>query len=365
MLSKKIFYRELVSNAIKIFIVLVIILPVTELFKLLDQAASGNLPTSTLLTLMIYGTIASFPMVLTIACFLTIVITINRYCKDQEFAIWLSVGVSPFYWLRLTILFAIPMTIICAICTMYITPWATAKSQEYAEYLSKQQANIIISPGIFKESKNNNNEVFYIENYSLTNGYAQKIFAQYVNQGAIYNLSAQSGNVYNNDGIISLVLKNGHRYQLNPANSSQTMTVLGFDTFKASIHQNYTPLDPSRINIPTSTVNQLMKDPTTHAKAELSWRIAVAIMMFGMSIFAVPISIQVGRVQSSLVFLLPPLIYAGYENLILTLNGYINDGRITHIWVVQLTHLVIIGLALALTYLKTLPKGYLWSKNKS
>ena len=50
MLIKKFFYRELVSNASKIFIVLLFILPLTELFKLLEQAASGNISTITFAT---------------------------------------------------------------------------------------------------------------------------------------------------------------------------------------------------------------------------------------------------------------------------------------------------------------------------
>jgi len=214
MLIKKLFYRELVSNATKIFIVLVSILPVTELFKLLNQAASGSIPTVTLVTLMIYGTIASFPMILTIACFLTVVITINRYCKDQEFAIWLSSGISPFYWLKLVALFIMPMTIICAFCTMYVTPWATSKSQEYANFLSKQQTSILISPGVFKEN-DDGNQVFYIEKYSLAPSFAQNVFIQYNEAGgAPYNITAKSGKIENKDGIISVILRNGHRYEL-------------------------------------------------------------------------------------------------------------------------------------------------------
>lgn len=46
MLLKNVFYKELVANAARILTVLVIILPITELFKLLDQAASGHIPQS-------------------------------------------------------------------------------------------------------------------------------------------------------------------------------------------------------------------------------------------------------------------------------------------------------------------------------
>ena len=362
MLVKKLFYRELVSNAVKIFIVLVSILPVTELFKLLNQAASGNIPASTLLTLMIYGTIASFPMILTIACFLTVVITLNRYCKDHEFAIWLSSGLSAFYWLKQVALFITPMTIICAICTMYVTPWATAKSQEYAHFLSKQQTSLIVSPGVFKEN-DTGRQVFYIEKYSLADNFAQNIFIQYnENSGVPYNVTAKSGTVENKNGIASIVLQGGHRYEL--ASSGDTSLILNFNEFRASIKQDYKPIDKTQVNIATSTVPQLIQHNNNNAKAELSWRISIAVMMFIMAVIAVPISIQIGRVQNSLIFILPPIIYGAYENFILTLNGYINDGKIPSIGYIFIVHIFVLMIAIGLTYLKTLPKGYLWSKNK-
>ncbi|MDQ5921870.1 MAG: lipopolysaccharide export system permease protein [Pseudomonadota bacterium] len=361
MLVKKVFYRELVSNASKIFIVLVFILPITELFKLLDQAASGNIPTITLLTMMIYGTIASFPMILTIACFLTVVITINRFCKDHEFAIWLSSGLSPFYWLRQVAIFSLPMSIICAISSMYITPWATSKSQNYVEFLSKQQTNMIISPGIFKED---GGIIFYLEHYSLNPGIAKKIFLQYTDNNespVTYNVTAQAGRIDNDNGIFGVTLINGNRYDLMSARD--TRIVLHFDQFRASVKQQYTPLEKARMEMPTSTVRQLLSDPSTHAQSELSWRLSIAIMMFVMCFLAVPISIQTGRVQNSLIFVLPPIIYAVYENFILSLNGYIKDGKISII-AVFFVHILMLLFAVLLTYVKTFPKGYLFSKNK-
>lgn len=362
MLVKKIFYRELVNNAIKIFIVLVAILPITELFKLLNQAASGSIPTVTLITMMVYGTIASFPMILTIACFLTVVITINRYCKDQEFCIWLAAGISPFYWLVQVTYFIIPMTIICGISTMYITPWATAKSEEYANYLAKKQSALLISPGVFKEN-GSGEQVFYLEKYSITPSYAQNIFVQYVEQdGSPYNITAKAGRIETNDGISSIILKDGHRYDL--ANSSENILQLNFTEFRASIKQDYKPRNKLDVGISTSTIWQLLQKNNNNARAELSWRISIAAMMFVMALLAVPISIQVGRVQNNLVFIMPPIIYAIYENLILTVNGYINSGAWSSTAYVGLVHVIMVIIAVVLTYIKTFPSGYFRSNNK-
>ncbi|MCE2706008.1 MAG: LPS export ABC transporter permease LptF [Proteobacteria bacterium] len=367
MLVKKVFYAELVSNAVKILTVLLFILPITELFKQLEQHSSSNIPASTLVTLMTYGTIASFPQILTISCFLTVVFTINRYCKDHEFAVWLSSGISPFFWLRQVSIFAIPFAVICAISSMYITPWATAKSNQYAEYLSNQQANMFISPGVFKE---NGDAVFYLDHYSLASGFAKNIFVQYVNnQGVTYNITALDGKVENANGLTSLILKDGQRYQISGEESAKYSKIdLSFDELKASIKQNYTLPKPDNSNISTSSIPYLFKtsnEGNTNARAELSWRISIALMIFVMTFIVVPISMQFGRIQGHLVFIVPPIIYAIYNNLILTLNSYVNQGRLPSMLFVQAIHILLIVVAILLTYYKTYPKGSVLNKIKS
>ena len=361
MLLKKVFYRELIGYTTQFLLVLMVILPITELFKKLEEATAGNIPTSTLFALVLYGTIASFPMILTLACFMAITFTINRYCKEQEFTIWLASGVSAFDWLRTVCFFAIPMTIICAMCSVIITPWATLKCNEYINYLSKQRTTMAISPGSFRE--NGDNQVFYLDHYSIVNGYASSIFVQYSNDNnTIYNIVASSGKIVNDDGLISLILKDGHRYELT--NLNDNILVLGFEQFKASIKQVYTPLDKTKINIPTSSVATLLNNGSNNAQAELSWRISIAVMMFVMSIIVVPLSIQTGRIQSSLVLILPMVIYSMYEGLVLTFKGYLDNNDPYALTLIIITHVVVLVFAIFLTYIKTLPKGYIFSKNK-
>jgi len=366
MLIKKIFYQELVSNAIKILTVLVFILPITELFKLLEgTGGSGGLPTNTLIAFVLYGTIASFPMILTISCFLTVVITINRYCKDHEFAVWLASGVSPFFWLKLVSKFAIPLALLCAISTMYVTPWATGKKNQYTEFLSRQKTNVMITPGVFREN-GNGRDIFYLDHYSLLTGYARDIFVQYTEQtGITYNITAYEGKLTNDSGVSSLTLKNARRYQLVPeANAAYSKIDLSFAELRASIRQDMHPAALNNQSIDSSSLKKLLDSVNSkndnHAKAELSWRISIAVMLFVMNFLAVPISIQTGRVQGSIVFVLPPIIYAVYNNLVLTLNGYINQGVLSSMIFVQLLHLLLIIIGILLTYYKCYPKGY-WS----
>jgi lipopolysaccharide export system permease protein len=344
---------------------LVIILPITELFKLLDQASNGHLPTVTLFTMMLYGTLASFPMILNIASFLSIVITVNRYSKDHELAIWLASGISPFRWLIQTSIFVLPLALTCGLCSMLITPWAVHQSQQYANFLAKQSAPLALSPGLFKESPDNK-DTYYIEKYSLENGYAENIFLRYQDESNIsYNITARTGKISNNEGMIKLTLFNGNRYQLDSFESNNILT-FSFDTFSATLKQAYDPIrDKVQLNTqsyPTIVLIKLYDDP--HNRAELSWRVSIMIMTFVMGLIAVPLSMQTSRVQSSLVFIFPPIIYGVYQNIIMTINAQINDSKIYSAFWSMPVHLLIIGIAIFLTYIKSKPNGYFRSKNK-
>jgi lipopolysaccharide export system permease protein len=361
MLIKKIFYHELVNNAFKILIVLIFILPLTELFKILERDSGGNAPINSIISAMSYGTLASFPMILTIACFISVVVTLNRYSKDSEFVVWLSSGISPFFWLKSVTKFSLPFFLICAISSLFITPWATSKLQIYTDYLTKEETSNFIIPGIFKDI--GNSQVLYIDRYSLNSRSAKDIFFQYNNQqGLTYNITASDGKMQiDNDGIMSLILTNGHRYQINGLEHDKYIIDLLFDELKISIQQKYKPPKLDENNISILNLSQLFKkvnENNYNAKAELSWRISIAIMMFVITIMSVPISIQTGRMQNNLVFIIPPLIYAIYNNLILTLNGYINQNKITSIFSVQLIHVLLIIITIVMTYLKTYPKNY-------
>lgn len=365
MLIKNVFYKELVVNAVRILTVLIVILPITELFKLLNQVAAGNIPIVTMLTLVLYGTLASFPMILNIACFLSIVITFNRMSKDHELIIWLSSGISPFYWLKILTLFVTPLAVICGICSMIITPWAHAQSQQYAKFLEKQSIVMALSPGLFKESPSKR-DTFYIEKFSIENGYAQNLFLKYIDESNVsYNLAAKEGRVLNDKGIISLTLFNGNRYQLD--NFQNNILIMHFKTFTAAIKQDYDPIrDKVLPNSQSHSTTYLIGNyaNSAHNRSELSWRISIMLMTLVMGLLSMPISMQTSRVQSNLVFIFPPLIYGIYQNLVMTINAKIHDNILySAFWTMPL-HLLMIAITIGLTYFKSKPIGYFWSKNK-
>jgi len=303
-------------------------------------------------------------MILTISTFIAIAIVVNRYSKENEFAVYLSCGVSPFYWYRQVLCFAMPIALICGLCTMLITPWAITQSDQYSKFLVSKQVQKLISPSIFQEF-NNGKQVFYVEQYSLDHGTAKNIFIQYQDNddNTLYNATANSGVISYDQGNIQLSLDKGNRYQITNAHSNNYLLNFNFDTMQAKI-DNTTTLEKAN-STQSDSMDQLFQHKNqAQARKEISWRFSVALMVLVMALITYPLCVQISRVQGNLVFILPPVIYALYQNVIMTINASINDGKITSYWATLPVHILLIIASLLLTYYKTKPPGYFFSKNK-
>ncbi len=249
---------------------------------------------------------------------------------------------------------------------MIITPWAVHQSEQYANFLSKQAAPMALSPGQFKESPDGK-EVYYIEKYSLEKGYAKNIFLQMTDESnTTYNITAQEGKITNNQGMLGLTLYNGNRFQMNNFLSNNIL-LMSFETFSATLKQAYDPNhDKVSLNDHSYSTLELISlyDTAPRYRSALSGRISVMIMTFVMGLIALPLSMQTSRVQGSMVFILPPLMYGIYQNIIMTIEAQISDGKLYSIFWTFPAHILLIAVAIGLTYIKSMPNGYFRSKNR-
>lgn len=360
MLAKKIYYKELSTNATKVIIILILILPLQEFMARVGTTAAGSMPITTLLTITLFGTISSFPEILTIACILAIVITLNRYSKENEFIVWMASGVSPFYFLRQTFYFIIPFAVICGLCTTVINPWANVKTKTYSDFILKQEANALISSGVFRENEENN-QIYFIDKYDLKKGILEKVFVKNISQSGIMStITGLNGKISNDNGVFTITLLNGNYNQV--FNMNQSKYSFHFDKLIAKNKQLYKS-ELKNEELEGLTFVDLLKRNSVYATSEINWRTTNALLVIILGLLLVPLSIQIGRVQGSLVFIFPAIFFVIYQNLIFTVNGLINQG-VAGLSLMFGIHFLVISIGLLLTYLKTYPKGYLMSKNK-
>lgn len=142
MIFQRSLVRELTSVTFAVFFVLLAIMLTTQVVRLFDKAAAGDLATDAIFAMIAFTALASFGTLLSITVFVAVLVVLTRIYRDHEMVVWLAAGVSPTQWIRPVLMFAIPITVIIASVTLWIAPWAHKKGNEYADLL-KQREDIL------------------------------------------------------------------------------------------------------------------------------------------------------------------------------------------------------------------------------
>ena len=126
------------------------------------------------------------------------------------------------------------------------------------------------------------------------------------------------------DGNRYLVLENGYRYDGNPGQADYR--AIKYDTYgvllpKPEVSEEVT----DREAIPTS---QLFGQKRLRERAELQWRLSLPILVFVVTLLAVPLS-RVNPRQGRFLKLLPAiLLYMAYLTMLISVRGALEKGKL-------------------------------------
>jgi lipopolysaccharide export system permease protein len=126
------------------------------------------------------------------------------------------------------------------------------------------------------------------------------------------------------DGNRYLVLENGYRYDGNPGQADYR--AIKYDTYgvllpKPEVSEEVT----EREAIPTS---QLFGQEGLRERAELQWRLSLPILVFVVTLLAVPLS-RVNPRQGRFLKLLPAiLLYMAYLTMLISVRGALEKGKL-------------------------------------
>ncbi|MGA1657340.1 MAG: LPS export ABC transporter permease LptF, partial [Methylophilaceae bacterium] len=214
-------------------------------------ASKGIIPNDSVVTILIFSLLKYLPILLTLTLFLTILLTLSRWFRDSEMMIWFSSGLGLTSFIRPIIFFSFPIIILIGFLSLYLSPWATQKSEEYKAGLKNRDELATISPGSFKESKSKD-RVFYVEGFGDLGSKVKNVFVQSVQNGKLGIIVSNEGSrVTTNNDDEYVVLKNGKRYEIN--HETNEFTEIQFKDYGFLIEKKLPPI----IN-----VNQVEAIPT-------------------------------------------------------------------------------------------------------
>lgn len=327
--------REVLVTLSAVSAVLLVIIMSGRFIKYLAQAAQGVLDPSVLFLIMGYRMPGFLQLILPLGLFLGILLAYGRLYLDSEMTVLSATGMSNRRLLGYSMAPAAIVAVIVAWLSLGLAPQGVA---EVAKIFNQQDAMTefdTLVPGRFQAMKDGS-RVTYTEGLSDDRGQLAGVFisekrmqrqveGEKPKQSGITVLVAEKGRqVIQADGSRYLILENGYRYDGNPGQAD----------YRATQYETHGVLLPKpsvsaeigeREAIPT---RELIGSDEPRYQAELQWRLSIPLLVFIVTLLAVPLA-RVNPRQGRFLKLLPAiLLYMAYLALLIGARGQLDKGKI-------------------------------------
>jgi lipopolysaccharide export system permease protein len=331
--------NELFFNSLSTILILSGIVVAQRGVIVFRLASKGIIPNDSILTILVFSLLKYLPILLTLTLFLTILLTLSRWFKDSEMMIWFSSGLGLTSFIRPILFFSLPIILLIGFLSLYLSPWATQKSEEYKAGLKNRDELATISPGSFKESKSKD-RVFYVEGFGDLGSKVKNVFVQSEQNGKLGIIVSNEGSrVSTNTDDEYIVLKKGKRYEVNHENNH--FTEIKFSDYGFLVEKKLPPIiDVNQVEAMPTLL--LLMTKGNREIAEFVWRVSLPISGIVLIILAIPLSFINPRSGRSVNIIIAIMIFAIYNNLMGVTQSYINLGKLNPYIGGSIVHLLII-----------------------
>ena len=239
--------------------------------------------------------------------------------------VWFSCGLSLAAWVRPVMTFTLPLVLAIAGLSLFVSPWALSKSAEYRGNLEVRKDAGQISPGAFQESSSGD-QVVFVEAVADDASYVKNVFVSSLrNQRLGVTMAATGHQEIAENGDRFMVLKNGHRYEIEPG--SPEFRILDYARYAIRLEtKEARGIEKTPKNTPTL---ELLEKNLPVYRAELLWRLSVPISAIVLALLAIPLSFVNPRAGRSANMLLALFTYVLYLNLLTISQAWVASNRIS------------------------------------
>lgn len=342
--------REVLLTLSAVSAVLLVIIMSGRFIKYLAQAASGLLDPGSLFLIMGFRLPGFLQLILPLGLFLGILLAYGRLYLESEMTVLSATGMSQ---QRLFAMTLFPATLVALVVAWLSLSLAPQGANQFQLLLNKQDALTefdTLEPGRFQALRDGT-RVTYTEQLSDDRINLGGVFISQKNVSSdnkdrgISVLVAEKGRQeIRPDGNRYLILDNGYRYDGNP----------GLADYRAIKYDEYGVLLPKPdvsdevTDRDAMTTSSLLASDDIRSRTELQWRLSLPLLVFIVTLMAVPLS-RVNPRQGRFLKLLPAiLLYMAYLTILIAARGALEKGKIPAalgLWWVHAVFLVI-GLGL-------------------
>ncbi|MCC6074780.1 LPS export ABC transporter permease LptF [Pseudomonas sp. GCM10022188] len=345
--------REVLVTLSAVSAVLLVIIMSGRFIKYLAQAAQGLLDPGVLFMIMGFRMPGFLELILPLGLFLGILLAYGRLYLESEMSVLSAAGMSRQRLLAYTLAPAALVAAAVAWLSLSLTPLGVTRVEQILNSQDALTEFDTLVPGRFQALKSGS-RVTYTERLSEDGRELGGVFISELRlsrdgdkKRGISVLVAETGRQeIRPDGSRYLILENGYRYDGQP----------GQPDYRAIQYDRYGVLLPKpevagevndREGIPTAEL--LGSDDPRH-QAELQWRLSIPLLVFVVTVLAVPLA-RVNPRQGRFLKLLPAiLLYMAYLALLIAMRGQLEKGRLPAALGLWWVHGLFLAIGLLLLY---------------
>lgn len=335
---------EVLKSQVAVFLTLMTIFLSQRFVAILSSASEGNIPAKLVMAFLALKLPHLASLILPLSIFLGIILAYSRIYADSEMTVLRACGVSEWYVVRVTLVSSIGMSLLAAVLTLYVAPWASEKEYQLREQAEAESGLSTLRAGRFQQT-GNEKAVVFVHNIDNGGTTLNKVFvAQLPSKESTDSariVYAQSGQVVESDtGEQQLLLGTGKRYET--AENSLAMNITEFSSYQVQIREQ--AIEHQRRKLEAVPTMKLLDMGTTEALAQFQWRLAIPLAIPLLTLIAVPLSVVNPR-QGKFAKLVPAIgLYLGYFILLNGSSFAVADGKIPvsiGLWWIHLSALFI------------------------
>ena len=344
MIFQRAIRRELLSAVGAVFTTLFTIVISVMLIRILGDAAAGKVASADVVALLGFAALINLPVLISLTTFIAVLMVVARSYQDSEMVVWFASGISLTQWIRPIMQVGLPLVILTAVLSFWLTPWAGKLSAEYKERFRNREDISRVSPGKFQESADGS-RVFFVEGLSSDTSNVRNVFLSQNRNDENSVVVARKGNVIiDHRGDKLLQLREGRRYDGMPG--APDFRIMDFERYIVVIASNAQEIAENRSAraLPTS---ELIANATLGNLAELLFRISSPLTCLMQILLAIPLGFVNPRRGRTLNLMIALLLAVAYFNANSIMQAVVAQGKASFAmswWPLHLGALVLITL---------------------
>jgi len=333
--------REFVSTFAAVVIILLLVSMGALFADLVQEIARGRVPAALLLSQLGLRTIRWLPLVLPLALFVGLLLSIGRLYADSEMAVLFSVGVGPKALWRPISRLLWPVFIFIACCSLWWGPWASYKAKEMIDTANRSFLIAGLEAGRFVELPGRAG-ILYVGELATDGTKFGKMFGLTERDGRFDVITAKSGDLAL-EGDTQRILRLEDGYRVEGSYDKIDYRMMHFEKNEIRVPDREQE-QKSAVEIRTSML--LFKDKIPLAQSELHWRFAMPLFTLVLAILSLPLARSEPRQAHYGRLILAFLSYLVGMNLMLIGAKYIGSCALPDWAGLWWLHLPMFGIAL-------------------